>query len=706
MTLAAEHEAGRRREAARLQGLINKAKAYGARAIVNAVTSDTAVRSAIDKVVADVEKEVYNDPDAVKQGPDLILRSSSAPKARQAIRGAVADGVLEASEKAVGRSSGRWKRLAKVFIRKAIPMIPFGFIDNFLMILAGDMIDATLATTLGISTMAAAGLGNAGSDAVGAMSQDRVEKWMKKIGLGDVETEGGKAEAIAGLAGGAFGVAVGALIGMFPLLFGSDDEENRRGRHMTADSADVIKRIEKTIRNDALADRMIEDVMGYPQTDLDKRDQHLLYRPVEFGEVEQMSKKRKLDIDWTDHAEYRSELRDVDPRRVNDAIVKILRERLRKQKTRGTERVKVPGGTAVVDYDVSKKPGEADVVTVWASVADRIAADEMRLASARKQFNLKATYDKFNRQYFNNELPRITLKWGRSKRWGGLASGRRGPSGDILPVKITISDFLSMDEERFLGIMLHEMIHIWQWVNGHADHHGAFFKAKRQELSGKAPFTIPVSEDITGMQVSDEVATKAMVVIFMEFASGKDGFLIYTAQMYQRLRTKLQAYFERYINMGTMTKVVFVETTDKKFMKFTHSRQVPRRLRYYPVKSGEMQDALSGGKRLETMKRDKEDVAAQRQLKEEVPQKGRRLMDGLASLAATTSFSGLRPPTRVVSFSSPRLTSGATASWWSVRPSRRSIRRPKPWPMSLTEPGWSGWLQWSQFPGVIRWGVS
>ena len=42
-----------------------------------------------------------------------------------------------------------------------IPFIGFGFLDNALMIIAGDYIDTTIGVTLGISTMAAAGFGMA-----------------------------------------------------------------------------------------------------------------------------------------------------------------------------------------------------------------------------------------------------------------------------------------------------------------------------------------------------------------------------------------------------------------------------------------------------------------------------------------------------------------------------------------------------------------
>lgn len=52
------------------------------------------------------------------------------------------------------------QELKLVLLRAAIPMIGFGFMDNFVLIIAGDYIDGTIGVTLGISTMCAAALGN------------------------------------------------------------------------------------------------------------------------------------------------------------------------------------------------------------------------------------------------------------------------------------------------------------------------------------------------------------------------------------------------------------------------------------------------------------------------------------------------------------------------------------------------------------------
>lgn len=74
-------------------------------------------------------------------------------------------------------------QLRGVFIASAIPFVGFGFLDNFLMILAGDAIDATLCVAFGFSTMAAAALGNTISDIAGVFSGGVVEDWARKMGI-------------------------------------------------------------------------------------------------------------------------------------------------------------------------------------------------------------------------------------------------------------------------------------------------------------------------------------------------------------------------------------------------------------------------------------------------------------------------------------------------------------------------------------------
>ncbi|KAH7716054.1 Transmembrane protein 65 [Aphelenchoides avenae] len=114
-------------------------------------------------------------------------------------------------------------QLKQLFAYNAIPFIGFGILDNMIMILAGEYIDQSLGALLAISTMAAAALGNIISDVAGVGLAHYVEKLAGKLGirhpvLTAAQLESSRARVTVNLAR-AFGLVIGCLIGMFPLLF-------------------------------------------------------------------------------------------------------------------------------------------------------------------------------------------------------------------------------------------------------------------------------------------------------------------------------------------------------------------------------------------------------------------------------------------------------------------------------------------------------
>lgn len=110
-----------------------------------------------------------------------------------------------------------------LFVHNALPFVGFGFLDNVLMIVAGEYIDSTFGALLGISTMAAAGLGNMVSDIAGIGSAWYVEMLAGKLGfhsppLTAQQVDMPKTRWIANL-GKVIGISIGCILGMFPLLF-------------------------------------------------------------------------------------------------------------------------------------------------------------------------------------------------------------------------------------------------------------------------------------------------------------------------------------------------------------------------------------------------------------------------------------------------------------------------------------------------------
>ncbi|TRY56577.1 hypothetical protein DNTS_008407 [Danionella cerebrum] len=121
--------------------------------------------------------------------------------------------------------------LSAVLLHNAIPFIGFGFLDNAIMIAAGTQIELSIGLTLGISTMAAAALGNLVSDLAGLGLAGYVEALAARLGMQIPDLCPKQVDMwqtrVASHTGKAIGVAIGCILGMFPLLFFSDEEEEK-----------------------------------------------------------------------------------------------------------------------------------------------------------------------------------------------------------------------------------------------------------------------------------------------------------------------------------------------------------------------------------------------------------------------------------------------------------------------------------------------
>ena len=110
------------------------------------------------------------------------------------------------------------KRLA---IQSAIPFIGFGFLDNAIMLLAGNEIDNAF-SAFGISALACAALGNTVSDVAGIKAGGVIERVASKMGLPDpgLTMQQLKSETVKSIStwSSAVGIVIGCLLGMFPLL--------------------------------------------------------------------------------------------------------------------------------------------------------------------------------------------------------------------------------------------------------------------------------------------------------------------------------------------------------------------------------------------------------------------------------------------------------------------------------------------------------
>jgi hypothetical protein len=297
-----------------------------------------------------------------------------------------------------------------------------------------------------------------------------------------------------------------------------------------------------------------------------------------------------LDIDWTDHAEYRGDLRDIDPDEMNEDIRDWIRERLQKKgPDRKKVRMKTPEGTAVVDFDTTQKPSDADVITVWGSREARIA----EIIAADPKYNLQGKYRYWNAKAFGGELPPIPIKWMRSKTMGGRVRATLSRStGDITLKNMAISNYLVMDEERLDGIMLHEMVHVYVLgVLGLAERsggHGREFYKKMREVSSKTGIHVPVTEDITGLEISEDVPTKPIGVVLAINNAGKKVMQVFNVRSLIRSSREIP---ERLEALGYKWFAI-LQVKDRELMKFPEQRKFGRK--WWLIDSSEMNRIMGG----------------------------------------------------------------------------------------------------------------
>ena len=119
------------------------------------------------------------------------------------------------------------KQLWVLFIAGAVPFIGFGFMDNAIMLTAGDLIEDNLGVAFGISTLAAAGLGNLLSDVAGLGMSGAIESGAAKMGvpvptLSAAQMKTTTARRVIFMSS-SVGISIGCLLGLLPLLFMESD---------------------------------------------------------------------------------------------------------------------------------------------------------------------------------------------------------------------------------------------------------------------------------------------------------------------------------------------------------------------------------------------------------------------------------------------------------------------------------------------------
>lgn len=159
-------------------------------------------------------------------------------------------------------------QLKMMFLASALPFVGFGFLDNFLMILCGELIDNSLCVAFNFSTMAAAAIGNTISDAAGIFSGGAVENLARKAGVEEppmtAEQRLHTTTKRWQYSGQLIGIVTGCTLGCCPLLWMDPNEGVRQRQEKEREEVfeSVITKVREILQAEALSLLFVDEASG------------------------------------------------------------------------------------------------------------------------------------------------------------------------------------------------------------------------------------------------------------------------------------------------------------------------------------------------------------------------------------------------------------------------------------------------------------
>ena len=206
--------------------------------------------------------------------------------------------------------------------------------------------------------------------------------------------------------------------------------------------------------------------------------------------------------------------------------------------------------------------------------------------------NLREEYDKLNTQLFNNELPRIQMKWSNRKTNLGHVVAEINRNTNEGKIKnLAISSFHAITYKIFRNTLAHEMIHVKLILNGENDlrnpHGWAFLnEASRINKMGLG-YNITRSSEAQ-LNMSDMAKQKAGNKTFICLLIERDGrkyLNVTTEKVYDAEGQNVFNLFQNLVNRGKYNNVNInvVKSNNPELMKYKITRTFRRGLSYTPI---------------------------------------------------------------------------------------------------------------------------
>lgn len=144
---------------------------------------------------------------------------------------------------------------------------------------------------------------------------------------------------------------------------------------------------------------------------------------------------------------------------------------------------------------------------------------------------IRAKFEEFNSLFFDSSLPPITLRIGNARsRYGSFRyparyhiSKPRG-RGECI---ITISSRFDLPQNEIEDILIHEMIHYWEWIN-YIDEtpHGSMFIKKMTEINQRFGRNISIRKESDEKTNRSDILLKPHYICVIKWDDGRLGIFV------------------------------------------------------------------------------------------------------------------------------------------------------------------------------------
>jgi len=162
------------------------------------------------------------------------------------------------------------------------------------------------------------------------------------------------------------------------------------------------------------------------------------------------------------------------------------------------------------------------------------------------------------------------------------------------------------DLDSLYGIVVHEMVHVWQDINetNHKDSHGYEFINKLKEIQKKVKFNIPLKDD-GGIGISDKIKVKKFDVMIFKHKNNSSSCCVFKNGLIEK---PLREYLDNGIDSNEVEDIVYrydhmvlncsiiyyLKSDNKELLMFPTSMKL-RTAKFYSMDSKKVDEIIAGG---------------------------------------------------------------------------------------------------------------